>query len=81
MEALIAFLNFKPPKISEDRAPIKGPMSIPNGPIIKRPNSSPIVAPIIPLLVPPNFFKPIRGIMRSKMNTNTAIIKLNIRNE
>lgn len=80
-EAFIASPNFKFPNISADRAPIKGPISIPNGPTMNKPNSRPIVAPIIPFLVPPNFFKPRIGIIISIRNTNAAIIKLINRNE
>ena len=80
IEALITFFIFKLPIISPENAPIKGPIIIPKGPRIKKPINRPIVAPIIPLLVPPNFFKPTIGIIISKKNTNTAIIKLINRN-
>ena len=81
IEAFTALPNFNYPVISPDRAPTKGPIILPSGPRINSPKSKPIVAPIIPFLVPPNFFKPIIGIIMSKVNTNTAIIKLINRKE
>ena len=57
---------------SPERAPINGPINIPRGPI-KTPNNNPIDAPIIPFFVPPSFFKPITGIIRSNIKTEIAI--------
>jgi len=74
-DALNAFLKPRLLINSPESAPIKGPVKIPTGPT-KIPIINPIAAPIVPLFVPPSFFKPIIGIIKSKTKTEIAIIKL-----
>ena len=73
-DAFNAFFNPKSFNSSPERAPIKGPVIIPIGPK-KNPKKSPIVAPINPFFVPPSFFNPIIGIIKSKIKTETAMVK------
>jgi len=61
-------------KSSPESAPMNGPEISPIGPI-KNPSKRPIVAPINPFFVPPSFFNPIIGIIKSKINTEIAIVK------
>ena len=49
--------------ISPIKAPINGPIIIPNGIGESIPNIRPKEVPIIPYLVPPNFFVPNMGII------------------
>ena len=48
---------------SPENAPIKGPITIPKGPIKIKPIIRPIVDPMIPFFDPPNFLVPKAGIM------------------
>ena len=74
-EALIAILTFDLLIISPDKAPKNGPANNPIGPK-KNPITNPIMAPICPPLVPPNFFRPIMGIIKSRIKIDIAIINV-----
>ena len=54
-------------------APTNGPKIIPNGPT-KKPTISPIVEPVIAVLLPPNFLVIKTGKILSKTETKTANI-------
>ena len=73
-EALIAFFIPLSFKSSPENAPMNGPEISPTGPR-KKPSKRPIVAPINPFFDPPSFFKPIIGMIKSKKNTEIAIVK------
>ena len=58
--------------ISPTKAPKKGPISIPNGIGDITPIISPTVVPITPYLDPPNFFVPMAGMKKSKIQIINA---------
>lgn len=63
--ALIAFCEVLPTSNSPMSAPTKGPAMIPQGPM-KKPAISPITLPLTPALLPPVFFVPHTGMMKSR---------------
>ena len=56
-----AFLCVGPLINSPKKAPPKDPIMMPKGPRVISPTTRPMVDPITPLRVPPNFFVPIIG--------------------
>lgn len=62
--ALIAFCEVLPTSNSPMSAPMKGPVIIPQGPM-KKPIISPITLPLTPALLPPVFFVPQTGMIKS----------------
>lgn len=64
--------------ISPTKAPKKGPISIPNGIGDITPIISPTVVPITPYLDPPNFFVPMAGMKKSKIQIINATAKVKI---
>ena len=74
-----AFNAFSPLElfiISPTKAPKKGPISIPNGIGDIIPIISPTDVPITPYLDPPNFFVPIAGMRKSKIQIINATAKV-----
>ena len=64
MAALNALLEFWLSWMSSPiNAPTNGPIIIPKGPRKISPTNKPAVVPIIPYLLPPNFFVPKAGII------------------
>lgn len=59
--------------ISPIKAPTKGPIITPKGIGAINPTTNPIVAPIIPALLPPKRLVPIAGMVRFKMYIRIAI--------